>query len=233
MEDDGRLRPQLRASKEGPVGEPLVRVPDCTFGRRQAGNRRIAAIGADDQPRLQRLLQSVAGDADARHPAAVLDQRGQLRTHPGVGSAASARLEQDRIEHERRTDAAPPTSPGRWGIGTRALKSSCRMSTGSTIGAPVARKALEHPKPIQKGQGRGLEHVRRQRVAREFRLFHQRNRSLARDSKVASGEPAHRPPTTTTSYSLPMGPPITWNVTPVPLSVVRSRKRRGITSRYR
>ena len=75
-----------------------------------------------------------------------------------------------------------------------------------TIGAPVARNSLSTPSRSRKASAADwktcVESVSRGNVACSTSATD----SPARASSVASGEPAHRPPTTTTSNSLPIEP---------------------------
>jgi hypothetical protein len=127
-----------------------------------------------------------------------------IQTSAPAATAASARMGSS---SSRRTDIAPPTSPGCCGPGTRARNPSSRMSTWLTIGAPVARKALSTPSRLRKASAAAskmcVESVSRGNVACSTSATD----SPARANSVASGDPAHRPPTTTTSNSLPIGPP--------------------------
>ena len=107
----------------------------------------------------------------------------------------------------RRTDIAPPASPGCCGTGTRARNPSCRMSTWFTIGAPVAAKHSTR----QAAEERRAPPTRRcaSTACRAGTSPAPAAQPIAPRVPLAS-QAASRRPTTTTSNPLPMGPPITW-----------------------
>jgi hypothetical protein len=105
----------------------------------------------------------------------------------------------------RRTDSNPPASPGQRGQGTRARNSSCRRSMWLMTGAPVASTAFSTPSRLRNASA-GAWKVCVDSVSRgNLACSTSATDSPPRASSAASGEPAHRPPTTTTSNSLPIG----------------------------
>ncbi len=119
-----------------------------------------------------------------------------IRTSAPASAAACTRIGSSNV---RRTDTAPPTSPGRWGIEATYCRSSWRTSKWPTSGAPVAWIFSMTPSRSRNASAcawmKCVERVSRGNVACSTTA----TRTPDRASNAASGDPAQRAPTTITS----------------------------------
>ena len=172
----------------------------------------MVLLGAD---RLRQQRETTVGP---HHHVAVLDDRPTTRRVPtdagdapvveldlvdGEGladldTALRRRVDEELVEHR------PPGAVGdrrvRGPRGTGERERSEVEAVGVDGRAVGGAQSVEHAPPVERGDPRRVDDVRRERVAREGRPIDEEHRWPWRASSMAVGEPAQRAPMTMTSY---------------------------------